>query len=46
MIVVFSFCRTTLQQTGDGHFSPLGAYHAPTDSVLIIVVARFKYPYY
>ncbi|GEM_PF-566601 len=29
---------------GGGHFSPLAAYHAPTDSVLILDVARYKYP--
>lgn len=27
-----------------GHFSPLGAYHAPTDSFLIVDVAKYKYP--
>ena len=27
-----------------GHFSPLAAYHSGTDRVLIMDVARFKYP--
>jgi len=33
-----------LGQTGDGHFSPIGGYHAEKDLVLIMEVARFKYP--
>ena len=43
---VTSFCRAALGQTGSGHFSPVGGYHAPTDSALILDVARFKYPPY
>jgi Phytochelatin synthase len=31
-----------LGQTGSGHFSPIAGYHAATDSVLILDVARFK----
>ena len=31
-------------QTGSGHFSPIGGYHAGRDMVLILDVARFKYP--
>lgn len=31
-------------QTGGGHFSPIGGYHAGKDMVLILDVARFKYP--
>ena len=31
-------------QTGTGHFSPIGGYHAQKDMVLILDVARFKYP--
>mmetsp|Transcript_28591 Transcript_28591/g.80580 ORF Transcript_28591/g.80580 Transcript_28591/m.80580 type:complete len:468 (+) Transcript_28591:117-1520(+) len=46
-MIVASFSRSALGQTGDGHFSPLAAYHAPTDSVLVLDVARFKYaPYW
>ncbi|KAI7743981.1 hypothetical protein M8C21_001748 [Ambrosia artemisiifolia] len=30
--------------TGAGHFSPIGGYHAGRDMVLILDVARFKYP--
>lgn len=31
-------------QTGTGHFSPIGGYHAEKDMALILDVARFKYP--
>lgn len=43
-IVVVSYDRKTLSQTGSGHFSPIGGYHPATDMVLIFDVARFKYP--
>lgn len=33
-----------LLQTGTGHFSPIGGYHAGKDMALILDVARFKYP--
>lgn len=33
-----------LLQTGTGHFSPIGGYHAGSDMALILDVARFKYP--
>lgn len=45
-VVVLAFGRQTLGQTGDGHFSPIGAYHAESDMILIMDVARFKYPCY
>jgi len=31
-------------QSGKGHFSPIGAYNPSADAVLILDVARFKYP--
>uniref|UniRef100_A0A915Q726 glutathione gamma-glutamylcysteinyltransferase n=1 Tax=Setaria digitata TaxID=48799 RepID=A0A915Q726_9BILA len=43
-ILVASYNRQILGQTGAGHFSPLGAYHEDSDHVLIMDVARFKYP--
>ena len=43
-LLVASYSRKPLGQTGDGHFSPLAAYHAASDSVLILDTARFKYP--
>jgi len=42
--LVVSYCRGALGQTGAGHFSPIGGYHAESDSVLVMDVARFKYP--
>ena len=45
--LITSFARSSLKQTGDGHFSPIAGYHRATDSVLILDVARFKYaPYW
>ncbi len=41
---VLSYSRSVLGQTGDGHFSPIGGYHPDRDLVLILDVARFKYP--
>lgn len=32
------------RQNGNGHYSPIGGYHAGRDMVLILDVARFKYP--
>ena len=43
-IIDVSYDRSALGQAGSGHFSPLGAYHESTDSVLVLDVARFKYP--
>lgn len=42
--IIASYSRKGLGQTGDGHFSPIGGYHAERDLVLILDVARFKYP--
>ncbi|KAL1519269.1 hypothetical protein AB1Y20_022798 [Prymnesium parvum] len=39
-----SYTRRSLNQTGDGHFSPLGGFHAASDRVLLLDVARFKHP--
>jgi len=43
-VVVVSYSRAALGQTGAGHFSPLGGYHRGRDLALILDVARFKYP--
>ncbi|TMW55560.1 hypothetical protein Poli38472_010442 [Pythium oligandrum] len=43
-IVVLNYSRKVLGQTGDGHFSPIGGYHEERDMVLLLDVARFKYP--
>jgi glutathione gamma-glutamylcysteinyltransferase len=42
--LVVSFSRATLGQTGIGHFSPIAGYHRQKRMVLILDVARFKYP--
>jgi glutathione gamma-glutamylcysteinyltransferase len=41
---VVSFSRQMLGQTGQGHFSPIGAYHKEKDLALVLDTARFKYP--
>lgn len=43
-VVIASYDRAGLDQTGSGHFSPIGGYHAGRDLVLVLDVARFKYP--
>jgi len=42
-VLIASYSRRILGQTGGGHFSPLAGYHAGQDRVLILDVARFKY---
>ncbi|CAN1245228.1 Glutathione gamma-glutamylcysteinyltransferase 1 [Linum grandiflorum] len=42
--VISSYHRGVFEQTGTGHFSPIGGYHAGKDMALILDVARFKYP--
>ncbi|XP_028777037.1 glutathione gamma-glutamylcysteinyltransferase 1-like [Neltuma alba] len=42
--IISSYHRAVLKQTGTGHFSPIGGYHAGKDMALILDVARFKYP--
>ena len=41
-ILVVSYSRAALRQTGDGHFSPVGGYDASSNMALILDVARFK----
>ena len=41
---VATYSRAVLNQTGDGHYSPIGGYNADDDMVLVFDVARFKYP--
>jgi len=43
-VVIASYDRSAVEQTGEGHFSPIGGYHAARDLVLVLDVARFKYP--
>ncbi|PKA60595.1 Glutathione gamma-glutamylcysteinyltransferase 1 [Apostasia shenzhenica] len=42
--LITSYHRKLFKQTGSGHFSPIGGYHAGRDMALILDVARFKYP--
>jgi hypothetical protein len=42
--VVAAYAREALGQTGVGHYSPIGGYHKEEDMVLLLDVARFKYP--
>ncbi|MDR3503694.1 MAG: phytochelatin synthase family protein [Legionella sp.] len=44
--IIVNFLRTELQQQGGGHHSPIAAYDEKTDRVLILDVARYKYPAY
>jgi glutathione gamma-glutamylcysteinyltransferase len=43
-VLIAAYDRAALGQTGSGHFSPLGGIHAARDLVLVLDVARFKYP--
>jgi glutathione gamma-glutamylcysteinyltransferase len=42
--LIVSYSRKTFLQSGDGHYSPIGGYCPERDLVLIMDVARFKYP--
>eukprot|EP00930_Biecheleria_cincta_P063860 TRINITY_DN49395_c0_g1_i1.p1 TRINITY_DN49395_c0_g1~~TRINITY_DN49395_c0_g1_i1.p1 ORF type:complete len:269 (-),score=23.27 TRINITY_DN49395_c0_g1_i1:126-932(-) len=42
--IAVNFDRHGLDQEGAGHHSPLGAYDAVSDRVLVLDVARYKYP--
>ncbi len=38
------YLRRSIGQERGGHISPLAAYNADTDQVLILDVSRYKYP--
>ena len=42
--VIANFLRGLVGEEGHGHFSPLGAYDEESDSLLVMDVARYKYP--
>lgn len=42
--LIVSYDRRVLGQTGEGHYSPIGGYNRTSDQVLVLDVARFKYP--
>ena len=43
-LLVINYARKSIGQKGGGHFSPIAAYHSPTDRVLILDVAAHRYP--
>jgi glutathione gamma-glutamylcysteinyltransferase len=43
-VVIASYDRAAMGQTGTGHFSPLAGLHATRELALVLDVARFKYP--
>lgn len=42
--VLLNFRRVEIGEAGGGHWSPLAAYDAASDSALLLDVARYKYP--
>ncbi|MFM7170271.1 MAG: phytochelatin synthase family protein [Cyanobium sp.] len=42
--LLVNYQRSALGQPGGGHISPVGAYDRSTDRVLILDVARYRYP--
>lgn len=42
--VLVNYLRRAIAQERGGHISPIAAYHAATDSFLILDVSRYKYP--
>jgi hypothetical protein len=42
--IILDYLRTSVWQVGGGHFSPIGAYNKNEQKVLILDVARHKYP--
>ena len=42
--ILVNYLRRALDQQGGGHISPLAAYHEASDRVLILDVARYRYP--
>lgn len=44
--LILNQSRKLLNQTGDGHYMPVGGFHEQLESVFMFDVARFKYPPY
>ena len=42
--LLVNYQRSSIGQEGGGHISPVAAYHATSDRVLILDVARYRYP--
>ncbi|MEM1263489.1 MAG: phytochelatin synthase family protein [Pseudomonadota bacterium] len=43
--LLVNYQRKDLDQVGSGHISPIAAYNAASDQVLVLDTASFKYPY-
>lgn len=44
VMIAVNYRRDAMNQPGGGHFSPIAGYDTETDSVLILDVARYRYP--
>jgi len=42
--LVVNYQRSRIAQQGGGHISPIAAYNSRSDRVLILDVARYRYP--
>lgn len=42
--IIVNYLRTRASQVGGGHMSPIAAYDAKSDRLLLLDVARYKYP--
>ncbi|MFN9386052.1 MAG: phytochelatin synthase family protein, partial [Cyanobacteriota bacterium] len=42
--LVVNYLRSGIAQKGSGHISPIAAYDSRSDRVLILDVARYRYP--
>lgn len=45
IFLVVNYDRKAIGQAGSGHISPVAAYNAEKDSLLVLDVAAYKYPY-
>ena len=43
-LAIVNVSRKALEQTGDGHFCPIGGFNSPAHKALLLDTARFKYP--
>jgi glutathione gamma-glutamylcysteinyltransferase len=46
MLLAVNLSRKFLNQTGNGHYSPICGYHNESNSTLLLDIARYKYPPY
>lgn len=43
--VIANIFHSAIEESGGGHFSPIGAYHAETRRFLFLDTARYKFPF-